>query len=585
MDLGVVVAYGRSSRPRCSSPCHGEPPLLAAPPGGGPPPSSGRSSPATRHRRGPDGRRGGARHRRDLRPHRDRDRARRPARGAASPSRRRGRPASRRGLWPGSASPGRRRASRAMRPRSMRPSGSSTVAAGGRRAPPVRVGDAWTTFQGKRLKVLRTAVPPVGDVPGPCGRRPRGAPGRATGGQARDGRRGVGQGAPGRRASGCPREHPSRRGSGPVTARVVGPRCPDRIDPGGAYANLLLPELLDRTGLAPRPPLRHGARLWHHPDAPGLRPLVDRFLPRTVEPPVRNAAAPRRLPAPPPGHGPPRRGGRDRRGGATAGPRAGERRAAPGGRQPGHLARRSHPPQLPGLGRGAPDRRPRRRRRPGRPRRHEHRPAGHRGEDGYVQDLASQWVAAAVDGGPGGAGRRPLRRARRQGPCLAATGAAVVAADLRPGRAALVRVQRPWTHGAAGRGRRRHRAPVRAGSFDHVLVDAAGAGSGRAPPPPGCALADRCRGRGAARGGPARAGRGGPDAGPPRGASSSTRCAPSSTRRAPASTPTSRQRAPELTPGPGSRRPGARRSGARLLPQDADTDGMYVLRMRVPSSS
>ena len=29
----------------------------------------------------------------------------------------------------------------------------------------VRVGDAWTTFHGKRLKVHRTAVPPVGDGP------------------------------------------------------------------------------------------------------------------------------------------------------------------------------------------------------------------------------------------------------------------------------------------------------------------------------------------------------------------------------------------------------------------------------------
>ena len=35
--------------------------------------------------------------------------------------------------------------------------------------------------------------------------------------------------------------------------------------------------------------------------------------------------------------------------------------------------------------------------------------------DGYVQDLASQWVAEAVGAAAGGAGRRPVRRTRRQG--------------------------------------------------------------------------------------------------------------------------------------------------------------------------
>ena len=36
-------------------------------------------------------------------------------------------------------------------------------------------------------------------------------------------------------------------------------------------------------------------------------------------------------------------------------------------------------------------------------------------DDGYTQDRASQWVAAAGGGGAGGAGARPLRRPRRQG--------------------------------------------------------------------------------------------------------------------------------------------------------------------------
>ena len=58
--------------------------------------------------------------------------------------------------------------------------------------------------------------------------------------------------------------------------------------------------------------------------------------------------------------------------------------------------------------------------------------------DGYVQDLASQWVAAAVDAR---AGDRVVDLCAAPGgkaTALASSGASVVAADLRPARAGLV---------------------------------------------------------------------------------------------------------------------------------------------------
>ena len=100
-------------------------------------------------------------------------------------------------------------------------------------------------------------------------------------------------------------------------------------------------------------------------------------------------------------------------------------------------------------------------------------------DDGYVQDESSQWVAAAVDVG---AGARVLDMCAAPGgkaTAMGAAGAQVVAADQRPGRARLVQenaaklgleIPVVAADGLA--------APFRAGSFDAVLLDAPCSGLG-----------------------------------------------------------------------------------------------------------
>ena len=99
--------------------------------------------------------------------------------------------------------------------------------------------------------------------------------------------------------------------------------------------------------------------------------------------------------------------------------------------------------------------------------------------DGYVQDASSQWVAAAVGAA---AGERLLDVCAAPGgkaTALAASGAAVVAADVRSGRAGVV-----WANAdrlgvtlpvVAADGRA---APFPAGTFDAVLLDAPCSGLG-----------------------------------------------------------------------------------------------------------
>ncbi len=102
--------------------------------------------------------------------------------------------------------------------------------------------------------------------------------------------------------------------------------------------------------------------------------------------------------------------------------------------------------------------------------------------DGYVQDEASQWVTDAVDAQPG---ERVLDLCAAPGgkaTALAATGATVVAADVRPGRAALITANAQRLAVApdalqvvVADGRS---APFAPGSFDRVLVDAPCSGLG-----------------------------------------------------------------------------------------------------------
>ena len=101
-------------------------------------------------------------------------------------------------------------------------------------------------------------------------------------------------------------------------------------------------------------------------------------------------------------------------------------------------------------------------------------------DDGYRQDRASQLVAAAVEGGPGLRVADVCAAPGGKATAIAATGAAVYASDARVGRLSLVVSNRDGLHqramhvvGADGRA-----LPWRSASFDRVLVDAPCSGLG-----------------------------------------------------------------------------------------------------------
>jgi 16S rRNA (cytosine967-C5)-methyltransferase len=100
--------------------------------------------------------------------------------------------------------------------------------------------------------------------------------------------------------------------------------------------------------------------------------------------------------------------------------------------------------------------------------------------DGYVQDPASQQVAAAVGAQPGELVLDLCAAPGGKATALAATGAHVVAADIRPSRAALVagNAARTGTTGVAVMAADGSQPPWRPGSFDRVLVDAPCSGLG-----------------------------------------------------------------------------------------------------------
>jgi 16S rRNA (cytosine967-C5)-methyltransferase len=100
-------------------------------------------------------------------------------------------------------------------------------------------------------------------------------------------------------------------------------------------------------------------------------------------------------------------------------------------------------------------------------------------DDGYVQDLSSQWVASAVGATPGERVLDVCAAPGGKSTALAATGAHVVAIDIRLTRLGLV---------VDNLARLRHTAstvaadgaapPFRSGSFDAVLIDAPCSGLG-----------------------------------------------------------------------------------------------------------
>ncbi|QYG93077.1 methyltransferase domain-containing protein [Iamia sp. SCSIO 61187] len=102
-------------------------------------------------------------------------------------------------------------------------------------------------------------------------------------------------------------------------------------------------------------------------------------------------------------------------------------------------------------------------------------------DDGYTQDLASQWVAELVDAGPGDRVLDLCAAPGGKATALAGTGADVVAADVRPGRVGLIAGNAARTgtsdrvHPVVADGRS---TPFPAAAFDRVLVDAPCSGLG-----------------------------------------------------------------------------------------------------------
>ncbi len=95
--------------------------------------------------------------------------------------------------------------------------------------------------------------------------------------------------------------------------------------------------------------------------------------------------------------------------------------------------------------------------------------------DGYTQDLASQWVAEAVGAQPGERVADLCAAPGGKAMMLAATGARVVAADIRRARVGLIRSNAPDLPVLAADAARPPFAP---GTLDRVLIDAPCSGLG-----------------------------------------------------------------------------------------------------------
>ncbi len=101
-------------------------------------------------------------------------------------------------------------------------------------------------------------------------------------------------------------------------------------------------------------------------------------------------------------------------------------------------------------------------------------------EDGYIQDLGSQWVAAAVPARPGELVIDVCAAPGGKATAIATTGAVVVAADLRAHRVALIvdNVGKVGATSVLAVVADATQSPFRPGCADHVLVDAPCSGLG-----------------------------------------------------------------------------------------------------------
>jgi 16S rRNA (cytosine967-C5)-methyltransferase len=262
------------------------------------------------------------------------------------------------------------------------------------------------------------------------------------------------------------------------SARLIALDALDRIDRDGAYANLVLPEMLTRSGLAPRD--RHFATELVYGATRMRRAcdfLVDRFLTRELDLRVRNALrlgayqlhflamAPHAAVgetvevAPKPA-----------RGLVNAVLR---KVASHPVVWPDDATRLSYPDWIvecltADLGAEAAV---------GALEVMNTAPSVTERADGYVQDLASQWVAEAVGARPGERVADLCAAPGGKATLLADTGAWVLASDIRPSRVSII---------GSNVGARRLPLlvadaavpPVRAGSLDRVLVDAPCSGLG-----------------------------------------------------------------------------------------------------------